>query len=429
MRYVNLNLAWAVPAIIAVSVMWGVSACANWYAGASFGDSTTFNALLFETTTSQIFSSASLASDVLKSVMLFAAAAALTMRHFKAALVTGSIWFVCTLWSVISATGFVAFNQGNVTDARGKTAAEWSQLERQITNLEQRRAEVKPHRPQTVLEAEIDGILQIPGIDGCATINGPITSKYCPQLTALRAELGYAESASWLDGRLNELRVEQKASARVTSENPWADLIASLFGASATQVMTGRALYLALMLELISGPGFWAIWAAFASVSQKPSEQRAPAAEPRKAAPTSPPGKSKTSVLGPMAQLQPSIPPIILQKSTDAPKIVIDNDKPIKASQTISRLDTPDLIVKRWLADYAPQSAGQKVVLGKNARRHHREWCRTAGPKGKPIKPIDPSPLGKSLARLGVKSEPTVNGVLYTFNPEATEVEKIAATG
>ena len=39
-------------------------------------------------------------------------------------------------------------------------------------------------------------------------------------------------------------------------------MIAALFGASAGTVDTGQAIYLALLLELISGPGLWAIWTA-----------------------------------------------------------------------------------------------------------------------------------------------------------------------
>lgn len=280
MRAFNFNLTWAVPATIAIAAIWGVSACANWYAGASFGDSSVFNFLLFQTTTSQIFSVASLSADILKTVMLFAATAALATRNFRAAGVTGGIWFVCTVWSVISATGFVAFNQGNVTDGRGKSVAEWSQLERQIERNEQKRAEVKPHRPQKDLQAEIDGILRIPGIDGCAVINGPVTRQYCPQLTALRQELAHAESAIWLDAELERLRKEMKSAERVTSENPWAELVAGLTTATASQAMTGRALLFAFMLELISGPGFWALWVAYASTLR--AKPLVPAIIPRK---------------------------------------------------------------------------------------------------------------------------------------------------
>jgi hypothetical protein len=413
MRAFNFNLTWAIPAAIAIAAIWGVSACANWYAGASFGDSSVFDFLLFQTTTSQIFSSASLSADILKTVMLFAATAALATRNFKAAGVTGGIWFVCTVWSVISATGFVAFNQGNVTDGRGKSVANWSHLEKQLERNEQRRAEVKPHRPQKAVQAEIDGILRIPGIDGCAVINGPVTRLNCPRLTSLWTELAYAESAIWLDSELDRLRKELKSEDRVTSENPWADLVAGLTTATASQAMTGRALLFAFMLELISGPGFWALWVAYASTlkarpvtAHKPQEdapavvtepalqddvvvQEAP--QPPVTPPTGP--KPGSRALGDMAKLtagetapddtvQPENnvvtlydPPVNKRDEKRRKKEIIDRqNRALVSAYVDERLDTTASSAQIVLTKKAGHQSGG--TAGGDIYADFRRWCR-----------------------------------------------------
>lgn len=387
MRFFNFNLAWAVPATIAIAAMWGVSACANWYAGASFGDG---SVLLFGITSAQGFSAASLSADILKTVMLFAATAALATRNFRAAGVTGSIWLVCTMWSVISATGFVAINQGNVSDTRGKTAAEWSQLEKQIVRLEQRRDEVKAHRPQKAVQAEIDGILRIPGVDGCAAINGPVTREHCPRLTSLRQELAHAESALWLDSELERLRKEQQSATRVTSENPWAELVAGLTTASASQVMTGRALWFAFMLELISGPGLWALWVAYASTlhrhegTQKPQE-----ATKTSPAPSTPP-KAKQPVLGQMAKREPLSEP----EPVKAPHLVIDNEKPKLTSKPSMRGP-----VQRWKREcLEPTKVGGCATSAMHDS--YVQWCRQQGYSSYAL-----SPFGKKLSKLGLPRE------------------------
>src|SRR5690606_8684415 len=309
----------------------------------------------------------SLSADILKTVMLFAATAALATRNIKAAAVTGSIWAVCTFWSVISATGFVAFNQGNVMDGRGKSVANWSQLEKQIERNEQRRAEVKPHRPQKAVQAEIDGILSVPGVDGCAVINGPVTRLHCPRLTSLRTELAYAESAIWLDSELDRLRKELQSSERVTSENPWAELVAGLTTATASQAMTGRALLFAFMLELISGPGFWALWVAYASTlktrpvtAQKPQE-----AAKSSPAPSTPP-KTKQPVLGEMARREPAIEP----EPAKAPHLVIDNERPRATSKP--SMKGP---VQQWKREFLEPTKVGGCSTGTMHESYER-WCR-----------------------------------------------------
>lgn len=272
MRYLNTNLTWAIPATLAIAVIWLVSAVANYYFGASLGTDKPFEAVFFTTTTAELFSSASLAADVLKCVTLFAFAASVAMGLWRPAMVTGAIWLVCTAWSVASAVGFVAINHNSVTDNRGKGVEEWSQLDTQIKNLTERRKQVESARPEGTVQAEINQLLRTPGVGSCTVVNGPVPREICPQVDKLRIELENAKSAAWLDGRLDALRAEVRASDRVTSENPFADLAGGLLGVVATKITTGQALWFALLLELISGPGLWGIWAAVPKPAQKPQE-------------------------------------------------------------------------------------------------------------------------------------------------------------
>jgi hypothetical protein len=220
---------------------------------------------------------------------------------------------------VASAVGFVAINHNTVTDTRGKGVEEWSQLETQIANLTERRKQVSTARPEGTVQAEINQLLRAPGVGNCLVINGPATREICPQVDKLKVELENAKSAAWLDGRLDELRGEVRKSDRVTSENPFADLAGGLLGVVATKVTTGQALWFALLLELISGPGLWAIWSAV------PKAREVGATEAKASAATTPAVTLPSPAVAPsprseMRPLSPALAKLVGEVFTDASK-------------------------------------------------------------------------------------------------------------
>jgi hypothetical protein len=292
-RFLNVNLFWAVPATLAIMAIWGVSACANWYFGASLGDDKAFNAIFFTTTSSTVFSSASLAADVLKGTMLFGVAAALAVRKWRPALVCGLIWVACAAWSVASATGFVAINHHTVTDDRGKSADEWGALKKEIARVEERRSWIPEHRPVETVKADLAGKQSeflFHRTKGCTDVTTPESVKFCERFAIAKREEGNAKAAAELDDKLASLRSELKTTKRVSSENPWAEMAGGALGYAASRMAEGQMLWFALMLELISGPGLWAIWSCVAT-------PRTVVREPREITPPADAKKTETAVL------------------------------------------------------------------------------------------------------------------------------------
>lgn len=271
------------PIMVGVAMLWVVSACANWYFGLSLGNADPFRMLFFTTTTSELFSHASLASDLIKSAALFGVFAAFNNSRKLAGAALVLAFMCCTAWSIASAVGFVSLNYSSMTDNRGKTAVEWTQLQSQISRLHERRKLVETARPENVVKAEIESIMRTPGVNGCVAIDGPVTRALCPQLDKLKVEMENAKAGPWLDGRLAELRTELKATPRVTSEDPRADMYAKITGKVSEDMAVWLALFFALMIELLTATGFWAAWTAFgAAMSGEPQEaSTAPKAIPQ----------------------------------------------------------------------------------------------------------------------------------------------------
>ena len=208
MRYWNLT--WALPATIAIGGIWGVSACANWYFGASLGTSQPMEAIPF-LTTAMLFSGASLFVDMLKMLALFGTTAAVLGRAWSAAVVTALIWLACAAWSVASAVGFVAVSHSAITDIRGKDAEAWAQLRNEIARTEERRSWIPQHRPIDTVRAEISGIeadYTFLRSRRCTDVTAADSAATCKRFALLKQEEGNAAAAATLDAELKRLRDE-----------------------------------------------------------------------------------------------------------------------------------------------------------------------------------------------------------------------------
>lgn len=421
MRYGNL--AWAIPATFAIAGIWAVSACANWYFGGSLGDD---SAVFGSLTTAQLFSGASLASDVLKTVMLFGAAWALATRHWMAASVMATIWVACVLWSVASAVGFVALNNGTVTDRRGKSADEWSQLRKEIERTQERREWVPKHRPSDTVRAELAGIeanYLFSRTRSCTDVTAADSTELCRKFADLKQEIGNADAAAKLDDKLHELRGELKGTDRVTSANPFSDMVGAFFGATASKITTVQAIFLALLLELISGPGFWAVWSAAlapARASQKPErssgitvatqpvpavlsqpEAFAPPSEPE-TVPVSPP-EAKPSPKKEAETVTQKYPVLVTEDQRFSPK-----PKPRSKAE---RNEAVDVITKRWMeAGRVAQVPLARGDTGKALYGNYAEWCGAVR-----IAPVNDSHFGRSIRRLKVGAGKGAHGATYAL--------------
>ncbi len=114
----------------------------------------------------------------------------------------------------------------------------------------------------------------------------------------------------------------------------------------------------------------------------------------------------------------------------EPPHLVIDNS--FMPSREVRRLDSPTHLAARWAADFAPVGTLKKAK-GKHIKAHHEEWCRTAGPRGTAIRPLNPSRLGIALNNLkkdGLIDMETIrkaSGVQYVFNGNSNDVKRRAA--
>ena len=61
---------------------------------------------------------------------------------------------------------------------------------------------LEPARPVEALQAEIDGLLMLPGINGCVAVDGPRTAATCPRVVTLRTELARAQRRRDLEASL-----------------------------------------------------------------------------------------------------------------------------------------------------------------------------------------------------------------------------------
>lgn len=385
MRFFKISLLWAVPVTAGIAVLWYVSARANFHFGLSLGD--------------DLFGYASLSADVTKAFALFGVFAALALRRYLVAFTLTAIWALCTIWSIGSAVGFMSLHYATMTDDRGKNAEGYTLLKEQIARLEERRRQTASARPESVVKAEIAGLLLTPGAGDCTVINGPVTQKVCPQVAELQKELGHAKSASWLDGRLDELRGEMKATPVVTTVDPRAETIAAILGVSVAAVTKGLAGFFAILLELTTSAGMWAVWSAF---GYKPREVTKPAEKPQEPAKAStapsPRGGTKQPVLGEQwSEKRASFGdrserPIELPKP-HAPSVVVDNTSKATRKPAITGS------VKSWKGErLVPTKFGGSTTAA--LHDDYVSWCRQHG-----YTPLHKGPFGKKLGQLGLKRE------------------------
>lgn len=406
----------AVIVTAAIMIAWGVSAAANFYFGASLGTHAPFNAIFFETTTSDLFSWASVAADLLKALCLFLVLVAVANRQYGQATALATIWALCTFWSFNSAVGFVALNHSTVTDNRGKTADNWTELKDEIARKQERRKWIPVHRPAATVKAEIigqEGQYLFARTKQCSTISAPESVTFCNGLGKLRQEFFNAEEAAKLDGELDSLRGEMKKSDKVSSADPYAELLAAVTGTTFSQATNGRALFFAIMIEVISAFGISAVWEVTLKRRQKPQE-----------APQASDGVKVVSIA-----VAPAITlPVATEdgpgsgggdrtpgKTEGYPPKLVDKDprfsdaQKIKPGSKAERLEAVDVVTNRWLATgnavRVNLSLGSRGIDIYNA---YSDFCASYG-----IKPVNPSHFGRSLRRLKVAFVKKAGGIRY----------------
>jgi hypothetical protein len=109
---------------------------------------------------------------------------------------------VVICYSLAAAIGFAASTRGETVTANKAVVDDRKAWEARIERTAQQLDQLGVPRPTSVVQAEIDGLLQTPGTDDCAAINGPITENICPKVNALRKELAASQRAAELEASL-----------------------------------------------------------------------------------------------------------------------------------------------------------------------------------------------------------------------------------
>jgi hypothetical protein len=405
------DLWWVAPASLALLILIGVSGAGNFLYGLSFGG--------------PIIGAASIAFDFLKIVALIGVFVLWHKRYPLQAIALFMLFIGATGWSMFSAVGFMSSQFATLQDDRGKTASQWQALTSQIDQLQERRKHVEAARPQNTVRADIDALLRVPGINGCQKIDGPVTAQHCPQYDKLKAELGNAEAAAWLDGRLDELRQELRKTDRVTVIDPRTDSITALSGVAAASVALFIKFFFAGLIECATAFGLWAVWSPFFGRKivreplSAPEADSAPivASEPPKSltTPAGPSGGTRKTgnALGDMVKREMALS--VQLSKPEKPTLTVVRDKIVK----------PEEIARAWSLEFAPPGTGRRVVSAVSARWHHSQWCSMAN-----VKKLGPQQLGLALKKVGVGIDRSSGkGSTYIFNPMEQEVEKIAVYG
>lgn len=291
------DLWWVLPASLALVVLILVSGAGNFIYGLDFGG--------------PIIGAASIASDLIKVVALIGVFALWRNRHRWQASALFLLFAGFTVWSMISAVGFMSSKFATLQDTRGKTASAWQELTSEMDRLKSQRDKVKDVRPQATIEADINAIMRLPGINGCAVIDGPVTRQHCPRYDELKAELGHAQAAIWIDGRLANLRKELKSTDHVSVVDPRTDSLAAATGLAASSVVLFIKFFIAGLIESATAFGLWAVWSPFfgRASAQKAAEslQKAPEALAVSLATRSPRGPVGMPEVIEKAQARPQI--------------------------------------------------------------------------------------------------------------------------
>jgi hypothetical protein len=407
MRYIWHGL-WFIPAMLAAAVAWGVSAAANLRFGLSLGTDDAFSLILFQVTTAQVYSSASLAIDILKTCAPFALVAAWQARMRRASLALMAALVVSIIWSLSSALGFAALSNSAATDLRSKDIITWEKLHAEISRLEERRKWIPEARPLAAVRTERAG-KEAHYLFGqtkqCADATLDDSIRHCRNWRGLKIEEANAAAIVDLDEQLAEKRRELQGTPKVSSESPRDEMLSHATGYDKRTISTGYGVFFALMIEAVASFGFWAFCQGYSAATARRARVIPIEIKP----------VEKTKKI--------SEEPLEIQaKETDAvgskipePEKVHRLKLAVVPKRLIGHVEV-DKITRMWidarmdLVD-VDRDGGAANVL----HLDYEDFCRSLP---KPVEGVNVSQLGKSMRRLEIQTKRTGEAALWGLRPK-----------
>ncbi|MCA9134831.1 MAG: hypothetical protein KDA45_16800, partial [Planctomycetales bacterium] len=272
-----------------VALMSGVSMLMNFRFGYGFGA----NPL-----DAWIYGLAGAAADCLKPLLPLVLVAAFREGEHARAIVAAVLLVACVVYSVVSALGFVAFNRVDTMHGRTARAESYQRMRRELGDAERQLAALGRIRPVGLVEADIAERLGRTGARGrSGRTVGQITkgctvrsrlavvSRACDDVAKLRLELAAAKEATALRLKTAALGRELGRIAGTSGGggDPQVSLLQELTGLGERQIQLALALSMALLVELMSGLGLFALTQSRQSGTNPPAPATVPAMPPPRA--------------------------------------------------------------------------------------------------------------------------------------------------
>jgi len=457
-----VHLLWAVPASLAVGVIWLVAAVANFKFGLSQGSAETFDFIFLTLTSSQLNAYAALAVDVLKIVMAIAAGVALSSRKWVPAALCGALFGLCLIWSSQAAVGYVLSERDAAVDGREQTADQWGAMKAEYDEAVKARSMVPVARPESIVRAdmaasEADWLFQ--RTKACTDATAPESRAFCEKHRGIQSELAAAIARSGYDKRIEKLRGELDSRKRVTHADSLVAATASVMGTAKSNVVMGRSLAWAGLIEAISAFGLAAIWGTFAAVrrDEKLAAMPRPAAfaTPDGAKPAMPPhnptpprhepapeppkpGRKRRTLSGMLAEIvhpsrelkvvggidhasqKPEVASgpaqgvlaisgaAMLTSPASAPENAFSDQARLNAKLATKEVANVIPIVQLWIDDRWDERDGNAKLRAKAAYEDFDRWCAKTG-----FDAISHNSFGRAMKAMGYAARHTKHGMVY----------------
>ena len=219
-----------------------------------------------------IYGTLSIAADLMKIALPLVVAMLWRKGERIFALAGAVFWIGAVAFSICAAIGFAASTRGYTVAASQSLIEARNAWTAKITRLGDQLDLLGEHRPSSVIQAEIEGLLRTPGTDDCKVINGPITHEICPKVDRLRQERTASDEAARLEG---DLVADRKALSEMPRSAPVADpqsaALSRMVGIGEEALRDTIGTLIAMLVELGSALGFSVI-----IVAHRPAVVRLP---------------------------------------------------------------------------------------------------------------------------------------------------------
>lgn len=226
-------------------------------------------------------------ADALKSLLPLTISAAILARQKSRAIVGGVLFLAFTAYSFTSELGLYALGRDAMASEAAAGREAYADLKQERDRIAARLKELGAQRPAGTVRGDIAAAKQSKHYEAsgeCKTPSWNPERDLCVKLEKLTGELASAEEAEKL--RLKDEGLATKLegidlTAALKSTDAQAEALARLTGVSATSIKDALAIMVAILIELGSGLGLYAVTAGAGHAQPKQDGSEEPEPQPR----------------------------------------------------------------------------------------------------------------------------------------------------